>query len=130
MKTPKEIGDVVRTLRGKMSLRDFAAMCNISHTTIDNIEKGVDFRTGKPTQVKMATLEKIATACGVNVSYIIGEPMITQIAKPGESIDLNADQRGDALKVALFGGDTEVTDEMWNEVMSYAEFIKQKYGKS
>ena len=30
MKTPKEIGDVVRTLRGKMSLRDFAAMCNIS----------------------------------------------------------------------------------------------------
>lgn len=34
------------------------------------------------------------------------------------------------IKVALFGGDTEVTDEMWHEVMNYAEFLKQKYGKS
>lgn len=34
------------------------------------------------------------------------------------------------VKVALFGGDTEVTDEMWHEVMNYAEFLKQKYGKS
>ena len=36
----------------------------------------------------------------------------------------------EALKVALFGGDTEVTDEMWHEVMNYAEFLKQKYGKT
>lgn len=36
----------------------------------------------------------------------------------------------EALKVALFGGDTEVTDEMWHEVMNYAEFLKQKYGKA
>ena len=34
------------------------------------------------------------------------------------------------LKIALFGGDTEVSDEMWNEVMNYAEYIKQKYGKT
>ena len=81
MNTPKEIGEVVRELRGKMSLRDFAKLCNISHTTIDNIEKGIDFRTGKPTQVKMATLEKIAVACGVNISYIIGEPDTRQIAR-------------------------------------------------
>ncbi len=36
----------------------------------------------------------------------------------------------DDIKVALFGGDTEVTDEMWEEVMNYAEYIKQKYGKT
>lgn len=34
------------------------------------------------------------------------------------------------IKVALFGGDTEVTDEMWKEVMNYAEFLKQKYRKT
>ena len=73
MKNEKEIGLTVRQLRGDMSLRDFAQKCAISHTTIDNIEKGVDFRTGKPTQVKMSTLQKIATACHVSLSYIIGE---------------------------------------------------------
>ena len=73
MKTEKEVGLTVRQLRGEMSLRDFAKKCNTSHTTIDNIEKGVDFRTGKPTQVKMSTLQKIAAACGVAVSYIVGE---------------------------------------------------------
>ena len=73
MKTEKEIGLTVRQLRGEMSLRDFAQKCTISHTTIDNIEKGVDFRTGKPTQVKMSTLRKIAVACGVSVGYIVGE---------------------------------------------------------
>ena len=29
-------------------------------------------------------------------------------------------------KVALFGGDGEVTDEMWNEVKGFVEFIKDK----
>ena len=73
MRNEKEIGEIVRQLRGEMSLRDFAQKCAISHTTIDNIEKGVDFRTGKPTQAKVSTLRKIADACGVSVSYIVGE---------------------------------------------------------
>lgn len=33
------------------------------------------------------------------------------------------------LKVALFGGDSDVTDEMWQEVKQFAEFVKQKHGK-
>lgn len=39
---------------------------------------------------------------------------------------LSADEEKteEIAKVALFGGDTEVTDEMWNEVKRYAEFIK------
>ena len=73
MKSEKEIGLIVRQLRGEMSLRDFAKKCATSHTTIDNIEKGVDFRTGKPTQVKMSTLQKIASACGVSLAFIVGD---------------------------------------------------------
>lgn len=34
------------------------------------------------------------------------------------------------LKVALFGGADEVTDAMWNEVKTFAEFVKQKYNKN
>lgn len=33
------------------------------------------------------------------------------------------------LKVALFGADEEVTDEMWDKVKEYADYIKNKYGK-
>lgn len=32
------------------------------------------------------------------------------------------------LKVALFGGDGEVTDEMWDEVKKFAQYIKSTHG--
>ena len=34
------------------------------------------------------------------------------------------------LKVALFGGSDDVTDEMWEEVKRYAKFIYDKEQKS
>lgn len=73
MRSPEEIGKIILQLKGEMSLRDFAQKCDISHTTIDNLIKGKDFRTKKPTQPKVATIKKIAEACGVSISYIIGE---------------------------------------------------------
>ena len=73
MENQDALGEIIRQLRGDLSLRDFATKCDVSHTTIDNLEKGVDFRTGKPTQVKMSTLQKIADACNVPVSYILNE---------------------------------------------------------
>ena len=113
MKNEKDIGQQIKNLRGNTSLRDFAKKCDISHTTIDNLEKGVDFRTGKPVQAKIATLQKIADACGVPLSYIIGE----------EDQSTNADE----LKIALFGTSTQVTDEMWNRITDYAKLIKAQH---
>lgn len=72
MRPSSEIGKTVRALRGELSLREFAKKCDISHTTLDNIEKGVDFRTGKPTNPSAIVLAKIATAARVPLSYIIG----------------------------------------------------------
>lgn len=112
MFSAKQIGEMIRQLRGDLSLREFAIKCEVSHTTIDNLEKGVDFRTGKPTQVKMATLQKIADACDVPVSYIIGSE--------------DSSSNTDALKLALFGGGVEVTDEMWQKVLDYAAFLKMQ----
>lgn len=76
MENQSALGKIIRQLRGELSLRDFASKCDVSHTTIDNLEKGVDFRTGKPTQVKMTTLKKIADACNVSVSYILDKAKI------------------------------------------------------
>lgn len=72
MNSPEEIGKIVRSLRGKESLRSFAERCDVSHTTIDNIEKGVDFRTGKPTNPSAYILTKIAKASRVSIEYILG----------------------------------------------------------
>ena len=33
----------------------------------------------------------------------------------------------DDIKFALFGGDQEITDEMYEEVKSFAAYVKQKY---
>ena len=73
MNNPIEIGKIVRRLRGELSLREFSKKCDISHTTLDNIEKGKDFRTGKPTNTSVIVLSKIADAAGVPLSYIIGD---------------------------------------------------------
>lgn len=113
MKNEKEVGITIRKLRGNMSLRDFAKKCDISHTTIDNLEKGIDFRTGKPVQAKITTLQKIADACGVPLAYIVDED---------EQPTLD-----DELKIALFGIGTEVTDEMWDKVVDYAKLIKAQH---
>lgn len=80
MDSNNKLGKIIRQLRGDLSLRDFAIKCDVSHTTIDNLEKGIDPRTGKPTQVKMATLQKIADACELPVSYIINEADLSSVA--------------------------------------------------
>ena len=81
-----------------------------------------DMKHGRTKGISTATAQKIASYFGVTVGYLLGEDEQKENA-PAEDND-------EALKVALFGGDTKVTDEMWNEVLNYAEFLKQKYNKN
>lgn len=61
--TQEEMGVIVRRWRGELSLRKFAKKCGVSHTTIDNLERGIDPRTGKPPEIKLVTWQKIKNAC-------------------------------------------------------------------
>lgn len=63
-------------------------------------------------------LKKIADYFGVSTDYLLGN---TDIKNPP---DQQSPEK--IAKVALFGGDGEVTDEMWNEVKGFVEFIKDK----
>ena len=65
------IGNFIREYRGKISLRDFAEKCNISHTHLDSIEKGIDPRTGKPVKVTVETLKKIANAMNMTINDLL-----------------------------------------------------------
>ncbi len=81
-----------------------------------------DMKHGRTKGLTAVTAQKIASYFGVSVGYLLGEEEQTEKSPTADS--------NEAVKVALFGGDTEVTDEMWNEVMNYAEFLKQKYKKT
>lgn len=64
-----ELGKYLRARRGALSLRDFAAKCNISHTHLDSIEKGADPRSGKPVAISTETIRLIAD--GIGEDYIV-----------------------------------------------------------
>ena len=71
-----------------------------------------DYKMGRQKTLSAEILSKIAEYFSVTVDYLLGAPVTP------------ADEQ--SLKVALFGGDTFVTDDMWNEVKRYAEFIKER----
>lgn len=74
-----------------------------------------ELRKGRAKCIKLDTAQKIADYFGVSVGYLLGEE-----AEPVKADDA-------ALKFALFGGDAdEITDEMFEEVRSFAAFVKRR----
>lgn len=82
MNSEKKIGQIIKQLRGNKSLREFAAQCGISHTALDAIECGYNKRTKKPTHPQATTLQSIADAAGVPLSYITGEIPLGSVKIP------------------------------------------------
>lgn len=66
------LGEYIKNYRKEheLSLRQFAKMCDISHTHIDSIERGVDPRTGKTVKISNETILKIANAIDVKPDYL------------------------------------------------------------
>lgn len=81
-----------------------------------------ELKMGRTKTLSSSAMIKVANYFGVTVEYIAGET--SQKEKVPVAVS------DEDIKVALFGGDTEVTDEMWHEVINYAEYLKQKYGKT
>jgi transcriptional regulator with XRE-family HTH domain len=57
------LGEYIKKYRLEhgLSLREFAEKVGISHTHVDSIEKGIDFRTGKHVRLTNETIQKIAS---------------------------------------------------------------------
>lgn len=80
--------------------------CNISRASLS------DFKSGRKKTLSAKTLMAIADYFDVSIDFLYGKT--------------NTKNKTEELKVALFGGDSEVTDEMWEEVKRYAEYIKER----
>lgn len=92
---------------------EFAKEFNISQGTIGMWETGQ-----RTPDIEM--LSKIARRFNVSIDYLLGE---TDETKKSPSVS------DEDIKFALFGGEGEITDEMWEAVREYAQFVKEKYGK-
>lgn len=97
------IGDYIKKYRGDMSLREFAEKCDISHTHLDSIEKGIDPRTGKPVRVTVDTLKKIAKTMGMTINDLLiqsGDVRIEDLHFDNAEL---ADVPTDNVKIPILG---------------------------
>lgn len=62
-----ELGELLRSLRGKKSLREAAEKAGISHNYLSIVEKGTDPRSGSPVKPTPETLMSLSKA--YNYSY-------------------------------------------------------------
>jgi len=69
----KTLGELIKNYRKEqgLSLRDFEALCGISHSYIAKLEKGIDRRTGNPIEPTLDLVEKIAKAMGLSLDSIL-----------------------------------------------------------
>lgn len=67
------LGKYIQNYRKKhgLSLRNFAEICDLSHSYIDKLEKGIDPRNNKPILPTIDTLEKIARATNTSLKDLL-----------------------------------------------------------
>ena len=81
----------------------------LSKSTVTKWKRSPDARpTGN-------VIEKLTRYFGISVSELLGE----EESQPSQVSDSD-------LKFALFGGSGDITDEMMNEVLSFAAFVKER----
>lgn len=84
-----------------------AVDAGLSKSTVSKWKRSPDSR---PTG---AVIEKLTRYFGISVAELLGE-------NTGKEI------RREDIKFALFGGGGDITDEMYEEVLSFAEFVRQR----
>lgn len=106
-----------------------AQLCEKNDTDITKVCRELKIPRSSFTELKMGRIKtisadkiaKVADYFGVSALYItdgIEDDNAVPAIEPEE-----------IAKVALFGGDSEVTDEMWAEVKEFVEFVKLKHMK-
>lgn len=79
-----------------------------------------DLKSGRKKGVNAQTAQKIANYFGVSVGYLLGEET--------ENVPATNDRHvtDEDIKFALFGGSGDITDAMYEEVKSFAAYIKSR----
>lgn len=79
-----------------------------------------DLKMGRKSGVTAITAQKIASYFNVSVGYLLGEEEKAPTASGERSVS-NED-----IKFALFRGREDITDAMYEEVLSFAEYVARR----
>lgn len=79
-----------------------------------------DLKAGRTKKLSSENVSKIANYFGVSTDYLLGEEIKKAPTNGERSVS------DDEIKFALFGGDGEITDEMYDEVKRFAAYVKQR----
>ena len=89
----------------RLSLRDFAIRCDLSHTTISFIENEKNPTTGRPMQLSLSTYQKLANGMGLSVHQLwdlLGDDMeVTLSYTDEEQLLISAWRMADDLTKAM-----------------------------
>ena len=104
----------------------FQALCNKKGVSCKKAAEDIGLSNSITTKWKKTgatpggdTLNRIATYFGVTTDYLLGKEKA-----PAESGKRSVSD--DEIKFALFGGDGEITDAMYEEVKQFAAFVKNR----
>lgn len=78
-----------------------------------------DLKAGRKQSLSADTLRKLAGWFHVSVDYLLGNENA-----PTDSHGRNVSHED--IKFALFGGDGEITEEMYQEVCNFAAYVKRR----
>jgi len=118
------MGEMIKKARGKQSLREFADKCDISHSYLDDIEKGYDHNTKKEISVTIETLQKLSKGTGYSINEILGVPYNLDLIPEDQPIDelpekIKALQLLDEVLI-------EATEDEIIQIKKFAAFLKQQ----
>ena len=110
---PVFFGETIRNARKSLGLtqRQLAEGLGVSNTSVSNWEKGLS-------RPDADMIQKLCDALHLQPNDIYG----TKEAPAGSRRSVSDDD----IKFALFGGDGEITDAMFDEVKRFAAFLKQR----
>lgn len=108
------LGNYLRQLRGKNSLRDISARTNkeLSHSYISDLEKGVS-RRGNVIKPSPETLQILAKAYNADFNYLME---LAGYDTKGESLGRNQ-------KLLAAHVDDNVSEEKMNEIINFIDYV-------
>ena len=114
------IAEKIKALRkqAKLTQTELGEMLGVQKNAVSKWE------CGRVTDIPAGKIKAMAKIFDVPPSYLIDNESAS-LPRPGTETVVDDED----IKFALFGGDTEITDEMYEEVKQFAAFVKARNKK-
>lgn len=115
------IAQKIKALRkqAKLTQTELGDMLGVQKNAVSKWE------CGRVTDIPAGKIKAMAKIFDVPPSYLIDNEA-SVVPQPGSEAVVTEDD----IKFALFGGDQEITDEMYEEVKQFAAFVKARNKKA